>query len=111
MTATGMAVDSRRLSTSATFDGIEQGLGNVSFKGDFALSKVPNTEAAWTSGGTLAFQGVMGVTLEPAPLALRTLHRKGTLAGEATVDDVPLGYDLAIDETRTATPGDSSGRP
>ena len=111
MTASGMAVDRSRLSTSATFDAIDQGVGRVSFKGDFALSKVPNTDVAWTSGGTLAFEGDMGVTLEPAPLALRTLHRKGTLVGEATVDGASVAYDFVIDEKRTATPGEPATKP
>jgi hypothetical protein len=108
MTAAGMTVDRSRLSTTATFEGIEEGLGRISFGGDFALLRVPNTDVEWTSGGTLAFEGEMRTTLEPAPLALRALHRKGTLAGEATVDGASMSYDFVIDEKRTSTPGEAA---
>lgn len=111
MTAAGMAVERSRIGTSATFDGIEQGLGRVSFKGDFALSKVPNTDVAWTSGGRLAFEGDMSITLEPASLGLRTLHRTGTLSGDATMDGATMSYDFRIDEKRTATPGAPAETP
>jgi hypothetical protein len=82
-------------------------MARCAFKVDFTLLKVPNSDTTWTSGGTLAFTGIMSVPLEPAPSIIAQLERTATLAGETTEGDATLQYHFVTTERRQTTPGEA----
>jgi len=101
----GFVIDRSKISASVALEAVEGTMARCKFEIVLPLLRVPNTEVAWTSGGSLNLEGTMSVPLEPAPLILAELDRTGTMKGEAVQDDSPVEFDFVIHERRTTSWG------
>jgi hypothetical protein len=107
----GMDVDPSTVAATVTLTAADEATARCRFKIALPLRRVPNSQEAWSTGGTFNVTGEMTLPFGTSVLFPAKVETQTALEGEAAREEGAVRYSVRSEDSRTRTQGGTFPEP